>query len=314
MKKTILAAFCLLVSVSISAQTNYLEGDVIYRTFNHYSEYMRSISPQFINGVDTVYVTIKGNRVHEYHKTTGMHTIYDNNERIIMWSDNTKKGFNLPYVVQTPSLIPSTFKTKETKVIAGKEGTLYKKTMTVLESVSEFSLFIADTDVPIAPNAICVLNVSNFGKGFENKIGVKYSANMYQTGKMKEKSKALGIESWSSQSSELIRIEQREVNDNEFVAPADYDIEYVEVIEPSPELNNAFVQMTLKGTLNEINKEMKKQGMKLTMKDVEDAYSLGIYMTNLQKENAAYLREHKLITEQVTTEPVLYNIEEEWEY
>lgn len=314
MKKSTLLAICLFAAVSLSAQTTFLEGDIVYRTFNQFSEYMLSISPQFFNGVDTVYVTIKENRVHEYHKSTGMHTVYDNNERILMWSDNTKAGFNLPYVIQTPTLHPNTFKTQETKVIAGKEGTLYKKHMDMLGTVSEFELFIADADIPVAPNAICLLNVSPYGKDFANKIGVKYQVKIYQTGKMKEILQKAGRESWQTQSSELIRLEQREVKDDEFSAPADCNMEYVEVIEPAPDLKNGLVQMTLKSTLKELNQELKKEGMKITMKDVEDAYSLGVYMTNLQKANAEYLREHNLIEGKELKEPIIYNIEEEWDF
>ena len=248
MKKIILTMCAVVLSMYTMSQTNYLEGDIIYRTFSHYSH----PSPQFIDGIDTVCIVIKGNSVHEYHKATGLHTVYDNNERIIMWSDNTKTGFSLPYVVPTPSLYPSLFKTNETKTIDGKEGTLYKQYMSTLGVVSDTELFIADAEVPLAPNAICFLNVSAFGKGYENKIAIKYKVQTYQTGKMKEFMQKHGGDVWSSQASELIRIEKREVNDNEFTAPSDFNIEYVEVIEPAPDLQIGLVRTGLKAILKKI--------------------------------------------------------------
>lgn len=310
MKKIILTMCAVVLSMYTMSQTNYLEGDIIYRTFSHYSH----PSPQFIDGIDTVCIVIKGNSVHEYHKATGLHTVYDNNERIIMWSDNTKTGFSLPYVVPTPSLYPSLFKTNETKTIDGKEGTLYKQYMSTLGVVSDTELFIADAEVPLAPNAICFLNVSAFGKGYENKIAIKYKVQTYQTGKMKEFMQKHGGDVWSSQASELIRIEKREVNDNEFTAPSDFNIEYVEVIEPAPDLQIGLVRTGLKAILKKINKDLKIIDKKLTMKDMEDSYSLGIYKRNLEQTNAQYLRENLMVTEQVYTERIIYNMEEEWDY
>ena len=231
-----------------------------------------------------------------------------------MWSDNTKTGFSLPYVVPTPSLYPSLFKTNETKTIDGKEGTLYKQYMSTLGVVSDTELFIADAEVPLAPNAICFLNVSAFGKGYENKIAIKYKVQTYQTGKMKEFMQKHGGDVWSSQASELIRIEKREVNDNEFTAPSDFNIEYVEVIEPAPDLQIGLVRTGLKAILKKINKDLKIIDKKLTMKDMEDSYSLGIYKRNLEQTNAQYLRENLMVTEQVYTERIIYNMEEEWDY
>lgn len=314
MKKTIFVMCAALYSLCVMSQSNCLEGDLVFRTFNAYSDFTQSTSPQFINGVDTVVITIKGNRVHEYHKSTGIHTIYDNNERVLMWSDNTKEGFNLPYVVQIPSTPPSAFKTQETKTIAGKEGILYKNVTDNMGVVVENEVFITDTDIPIGPNTVCVLNVSLFGKDFENKIAIKNTVNQYQTGKMQEMMKQMGQETWSSQSSELISLSPREVNDNEFSAPSDVNIKYLEQIEPSPELQNGLVRMILKSTLKKVNKDLKKQGMKFTMADVEAAMSFGQYMIDLQKANKAYMQEHGLLNEPTFTERVSYNIEEDWDF
>lgn len=314
MKKTILAAFCLFLAVSLTAQNKCLEGDVIYRTYNQYSEFLKSLSPQFINGVDTVYVTIKGSRIHEHHKSNGVHVVYDNNERIRMWSDFTKEGFDLPYVVQLPGQSPATFKTNEKKIIAGKEGVLYKNVIDIMGTVAETEMFIADTEIPIGPNAICILNVSNFGKEFENKMGVKTVVRQYQTGKMLEISKKQGHETWSTQATELIGLQPRNVEDAEFLAPNDIKMEYKEVIEPAPELKNGLVQMTLKATLKSVNKDSKKYGIKLTMEDVEANYNFGQFMMKFHQQNAAFLRENNLVNDQVIEERVVYNIEEEWDF
>lgn len=307
-------AICLFVATAASAETNYLEGDLIYRTFSQYSEFVKSTSPQFINGVDTVYVTIKGSRVHEFHKSTGVHVVYDNNERVRMWSDNTKEGFDVPYAVQTPAESPATFKTKETKVIAGKEGTLYKNIIDVMGTIAETEVFIAETDIPVGPNAICILNVSMFGKDFENKIGIKANVNQYQTGTMQEMMKKAGKETWSSQSTELIALQPRTVDDREFVAPDDVQMEYKDAIEPAPELKNMLVQMALKNTLKKINKEGKKQGIQMTMKDVEAGYNLGQFMIGFHQKNVQYMREHDMINEKVIEERIVYNMEEEWDF
>ena len=47
---------------------------------------------------------------------------------------------------------------------------------------------------------------------------------------------------------------------------------------------------------------------------MEDSYSLGIYKRNLEQTNAQYLRENLMVTEQVYTERIIYNMEEEWDY
>lgn len=304
-----------LYSLCAMSQSNYLEGDVIYRTFNAYSAYMLSISPQFINGIDTVYVTIKGNRVHEYHKLTGIHTIYDNNDRVLMWSDNTKEGFNIPYVIPIPTTPLPSFPIQETKTIAGKNCTLYKNVNDVdgMGLVAETEFLVADTDIPIGPNAICGLNVSPYGKDFENKIALKTTVNQYQTGKMHERAKKTGIEVWSSQSTELIRFSPREVSDDEFSAPGDVNIKYIEQIESSPELQNGLVRMVMKSQLKKLNK-LEKQGLKLTMADMEAAMSFGQYMIDLQKANRVYMKEHGLLNEPTFTEMVFYNIEEDWDF
>ena len=313
MKKSFFMALGLFIAVSTSAQ-EYLEGDVIYRTFNQYSEFVKSTSPQFINGVDTVYVTIKGSRIHEFHKSTGVHVVYDNNERIRTWSDYTKDGFDVPFVAQTPSISLSTFKTNEKKTIVGKEGVLYKTVIDVMGTVAENEMFIGDTDIPVGPNAICILNVSIFGEDFKNKIGLRVTVNQYQTGSMQETMKKMGKETWSSQSTELLQIQPRNVEDAEFMAPADVNIEYVEQIQPAPELKSGLVQMTLKATLKTINKDLKKQGMKMTMEDVEAGYNYGQFMINFHKKNAEYMRANNLVNDKVIEERIVYNIEEEWDF
>ena len=126
--------------------------------------------------------------------------------------------------------------------------------------------------------------------------------------------KKIGEEVWSSQSTELLQIQPRVVADAEFIAPADMKIEFVEQIEPAPELKSGLVQMTLNATLKSVNKDLKKLGMKMTKEDLEAAYNYGQFMTKFHQKNVTYMREHNLLNEKVIKERIVYNIEEEWDF
>lgn len=340
MKKILLTISIILLSVRVLAQPEYLEGDIIYYTYRSFSESVQQQSPEFINGVDTIYLTIKGNRVHENHKNTGIHIVYDNNERILMWSDNTKEGFSLPYIIQIPEQRMDMYETNEKKIIAGREGQLFKHVTDIMGVVLESSLFVSDTDIPVAPNAICILNVSSFGRAFENKIGIKYISEQYQNGgiqemgklamsqlpkglplskKQKEQIMQQAVQSvsdiWSTQLSELIAIHPREVNDEEFSVPSEYKLAFVEKIEPSGQLQNPMARMEIEKTLNATNEALKKQGLgTLSIEDVDAANVLQSYKKKLLLANKQYMQRHGMLSEQKSKERIVYNIEEEWDF
>ncbi len=312
MKKMLTAVVVLLFATGMMAQ-NYFEGDIVYLTNAKYSEDMKKFTGNLLNSLDTVVVTIKGDKVHQYQTLGGIHTIYSNAaSQIIVWGDYTRSGYYLPYVQLTPNIYPSLFDKSEKKTIAGKDGVLYSSRKDIMGTIQETLLFVTDMDTPIHPDAPLAYGANAFE---QDKIAMRYILRSYPVGKMRERSVENGVDIWMENSMEVISIKPREVSDGEFDIPADCNMEFYDELKQSEQLKNIIVKGVVKSTVKKLNKDLKKSGQKVTEKEVEDAINLGSMIKELQDANIQRMRETGIFVEPSYTEELeLKNIEEKWSY
>lgn len=322
----IFAAMTLLYATCMMAQ-EYLEGDIVYLSSSRYSKTMKSYVAASVNGVDTVTVTIKGNNVHEFHSQTQTHIIYRANDRIITWSDYSKHGLDMPFVAPIPDIYPGMYDVSEKDAILGTPGTIYWNIQNMMGSIMEMETFIADTEIPLHPEAKCALNVSIFGAEYANKISVRQLQRTYYVGNKAKKAlegitwrnidQRAGLvlnDMWQESSIELLSITPREVSDEEFERSVECNIEYVEEMKTHPNLSSPLIRSLVTSTVKKMLKDYNKQGKKLTNKEVEDAMNIAQYIQDIKLESLALQRENGWLVEPEYDEPTFFDIEKKWAY
>ncbi|MBQ9705904.1 MAG: hypothetical protein IJV55_06940 [Paludibacteraceae bacterium] len=303
--KKLLLPFFLIISMSMSAQP-YFEGILTYRCFISLPQITLDASHFSHNGVDSMLIGVRGTDVHEYIPSTGIHTVYLNNQRVLIWSDFTQKGIDLPFHIPMPTLYPGLFETNEEKTIAGKKGILYKGVEDMGYGIAtERNVFVTDIETEIPMDVPFMFNVGFFGEGFTKKLAVKYTIDSYSIATNKLMSRIMQ----SSQSYELIQMKEEEV-DAFFETPKDIQFKVIKGVRHFP----ASTRSIMASTLNSINKSTEKMGYSFTIEDMEYAAQYGASLNEVIQASKQYMKTHDMLTEEKEGEIVVYEIEEEWDF
>ena len=79
MKKLFLSVMLLALAVAGKAQETPFEGEIVYETYENYSDYILKMPNSiYFNGVHKVRLILKGDWMHMIDETTGCHIIVNN--------------------------------------------------------------------------------------------------------------------------------------------------------------------------------------------------------------------------------------------
>lgn len=267
MRRIISILLCSTVLATVHAQDETIapfEGEIVYETYENICDWMvRMGNSIYFNGVHKVHLTVKGSKFHQYDETTGCHVVGDSDtQTFIHYCDHTKTGMDFSKNIEgqlmllprditynnfTAVLKSNTFsKTDSTKTILGHECNLYSGTMvrdmSMLQTYDIWAYVASDIPAPAAYNYhIWGMDVPNIAL----KWIFKYDGG--HVGIMNVGELSSYIEA------DVIEINPKEVDDQEFVVPETYEIA------PTKKSQNAFALMKYyKG----VRQQLEKLGIK----------------------------------------------------
>lgn len=213
---------------------NAFEGEIVYETYENYSEYILKMPNSIcFNGVHKIRLIVKGGKMHVIDETTSCHTISDDNNKVFThYCDHTKKGMDYSKNIESQLMLkPSditynnftsrvksnTFAKKEkTTTILDHECALYEGRMVrdmSMEQTYDIKAYVS-SDIP-APTGY---NYNLYGLDIPN-IALKWILK-YDGGHV-----GYGVGELSYYiEADVIEINPRAVNDDEFVVPSNYKI------------------------------------------------------------------------------------------
>lgn len=240
MKKISLFFIALLCGMSAVFAQDSFEGQIMFKVMNSYSSKFIKAAPYLFSGADTCVVDIKGDKVHMYYKTLGIHKVITD-ERIYYWSENTLAGFDMPLFVGSNNKYEWT-PTNSTKHFGDISASLFKNKAVYEYYVREGECWIADSHpYTFAEKALSrmysFLIFSNLGGDnldYKNKLCLKATSHMIVSA---QSERAIGMygnslghmdksqadnaatnECSASNSFELVSIKEGTINDDVFVA------------------------------------------------------------------------------------------------
>ena len=211
------------------------EGEIVYQTYENYSEYLLKMQNSIMfNGVHTVRLIVKGSKAHVIDETTGCHILCDDDAKtFIHYCEHTKTGMDMSSNIEsqlmllprditysnfTAVLKSNTFaKTETTKTLLDKNCTLYEGTLVrdvTMINTYDIKAYVAD-DI-IAPSGY---KYHNWGMDIPNvALYWAFKCDGGHVGAF-----GVGELSWYIEA-DVTKIIPRTVNDDEFSAPSDYKI------------------------------------------------------------------------------------------
>lgn len=257
----IVIALCSFVQQA-SAQSAPFEGEIVYETYENYSDYLLKMANSiYFNGVHKMRMIMKGSKMHVIDETTGVHIVADADAKsFIHFFESTKTGINFSNNIESQLVLInrdinyshtvgklkqygyadqnkksellghtcSLFEGRIVRVMGGMDQTYDVKTLTA--------------DDIVAPAA---MPYNLFGLEVKN-LPLKWIYK-YDGGHV-----GFGVGELSIYyEADVVEVKPREVADDEFTVPADYKI--------STKSMNALSLMKYYGG---VRKEMEKKGIK----------------------------------------------------
>lgn len=181
MKQFILTVCALMASLMLVAQEQF-EGTILMKVMTSYSSKITKAAPYLQSFGDTCEVTVKGDDLHLFYKTVGMHKIVKDG-RIYCWNDNTHKGFTMP-IFSTHTENGQWIETNATKDVIGVPAHLYKKVQVSPQVTTEEEGWMA-VEKPYAFSQTALQNLSAvlfanylFPMDFSDLFCLKYTSRM----------------------------------------------------------------------------------------------------------------------------------------
>ena len=215
MKKICIALtvmFCALVQ-NISAQETPFEGEIVYETYENYSDYLLKMANSiWFNGVHKMRMIMKDTKMHVIDETTGVHLIGDiANKSLVHFCEATKTGIDFSNNIESQLVL-----IKKSELLGQQcslsEGRIVR-TMGGMDQTYDVKTLTAD-NIPapqVFPYNLLGLEVKN--------LPLKWIYK-YDGGHV-----GFGVGELSIYyEADVIEINPRAVNDDEFVIPADYNI------------------------------------------------------------------------------------------
>jgi hypothetical protein len=264
MKKICIALtimFCALVQ-NISAQETPFEGEIVYETYENYSDYLLKMANSiWFNGVHKMRMIMKDTKMHVIDETTGVHLIGDiANKSLVHFFEATKTGIDFSNNIESQLVLINrdinyshtvgklkeyTYADQNKKSeLLGQQCSLSEgrivRTMGGMDQTYDVKTLTAD-NIP-APQ---VFPYNLFGLEVKN-LPLKWIYK-YDGGHV-----GFGVGELSIYyEADVIEINPRAVNDDEFVIPADYNI--------TKKSMNAFSLMKY---YSGVRKQLEKMGIK----------------------------------------------------
>lgn len=148
----------LFVTFIAQAQEKPFEGIIVQKVLTSYSDEVLKTAEHLTPGRDTIITYIKGDVIHNYQKSTGIHAIYADG-KIYVFSDNTKEGFSIPE--RQPSKetedLREIIKTNETRTVLGYQCSVNRIIFLTNNSTTEVESWQTDNFLHLSDRMLQIL-------------------------------------------------------------------------------------------------------------------------------------------------------------
>lgn len=227
-----------LFSIVSFAQEQPFEGEIVYETFEHVSDFIKKRSNfSYFNGVHKIRLILKGNKMHMIDETTKIHTIADNAVPLYTeYCEWTQKGFyrdNRSAEVQrvlaprdiycfgeSYRLVSNTFSQKdEEKTFLDHPCKLYEGDICrniLNDQVYSIKAYVSDLSAPAGYKwSLLGLEIPGIALKWRMKLNIGHLSGLVAR---------KGGEISMYTEADVVEIIPREVSDEEFVVPSNYKI------------------------------------------------------------------------------------------